>query len=172
MFLAIGLVLPIVTMHIPEIGTALSPMHIPVLFCGLICGWKYGAAVGFILPLMRSLIFAMPPLMPDAVTMAFEIAVYGLVIGLLYAKLPKNIGCLYASLIAAMIAGRIMWGCVSLALTLFYLPAQPITFMYVITRTVIMGIPGIVLQIILIPSVMVLLTKTGLVGDGRRKTVY
>ena len=57
MFLAIGLVLPFLTGQIPEIGSLLLPMHIPVFLCGLICGWQYGAVVGFILPLLRNLLF-------------------------------------------------------------------------------------------------------------------
>ena len=81
MFLAIGLVLPFLTGQIPEIGSMLLPMHIPVLLCGLICGWQYGGAVGLIVPLLRNLLFGMPP-MPGAVSMAFDLAAYGLIIGL------------------------------------------------------------------------------------------
>ena len=62
MFVAIGLVLPMITGNIPQIGNMLLPMHIPVFLCGLICGWQYGLAVGAILPLMRSFLFGMPPL--------------------------------------------------------------------------------------------------------------
>ena len=77
LFLALGLVLPFFTGQIPQIGSMLLPMHIPALLCGLICGWQYGAVVGFIMPLMRSLLFTMPPLL-TAVAMAFELAAYGL----------------------------------------------------------------------------------------------
>lgn len=48
MFLALGLVLPFATAQIQQIGNMLLPMHIPVLLCGLICGWQYGGLVGFI----------------------------------------------------------------------------------------------------------------------------
>jgi thiamine transporter ThiT len=170
MFLAIGLVLPFLTGQIPQIGSMLSPLHIPVFLCGLICGWKYGLAVGFILPLMRSLIFTMPPLMPTAVAMAFEMAVYGLVIGLAYAKLPKNIGFLYVSLIAAMVSGRMVWGVATLIL--MGVQGNAFTWNAFIAGAFLNAIPGIVLHIILIPSVMVLLMRTGLVDDGRSKTVY
>ena len=54
MFMAIGIVLPFFTGQIPRIGNMLLPMHIPVFLCGLICGWQYGAVVGFLLPLLRS----------------------------------------------------------------------------------------------------------------------
>lgn len=71
MFIAIGLVLPFFTGQVPQIGNMLLPMHIPVLLCGLICGWKYGILVGFILPLLRHTIFGMPILFPTGIAMAF-----------------------------------------------------------------------------------------------------
>ena len=84
LFLALCLVLPLLTGQIPQIGSMLLPMHIPVLLCGLVCGWQYGAAVGFVAPLLRSLLFTMPKLYPVAIAMAFELLTYGLVIGLVY----------------------------------------------------------------------------------------
>lgn len=86
MFMAIGVVLPILTGQIQQIGNMLLPMHLPVFLCGLICGWQYGAAVGFVLPLFRSVTFGMPPLFPTATATAFELATYGLVAGLLYGR--------------------------------------------------------------------------------------
>ena len=62
----------------------LLPMHIPVLMCGLICGWGYGGIVGFILPLFRYVLFGMPPIFPTGIAMAFELSTYGIVIGLIY----------------------------------------------------------------------------------------
>ena len=60
LFLALALLLPSLTMQLDTIGNMLLPMHIPILLCGLICGWKYGAAVGFITPLLRSFLFGIP----------------------------------------------------------------------------------------------------------------
>ena len=85
MFLAIGLVLPFFTGQIPQIGSMLLPMHLPVLLCGLLCGWQYGAVVGLVLPMLRYVLFGMPPLL-TAVAMSFELLTYGLVIGLLYSR--------------------------------------------------------------------------------------
>ena len=90
MFMALGLVLPFFTGQIQNIGNMLLPMHIPVFLCGLICGWKYGAVVGFILPLMRSVLFGMPVMFPNAVAMAFELMTYGLVVGLIYVGFKKK----------------------------------------------------------------------------------
>ena len=93
LFLSIGMVLPFLTMQIKEIGDSLLPMHIPVMLCGVLCGWQYGAAIGLMLPFLRSACFGMPPLYPNAVWMAAELLTYGLIIGLLYKKLPKNLFC-------------------------------------------------------------------------------
>ena len=93
MFLAAGMVLPFFTGQIPQIGSMLLPMHIPVFLCGLICGGKYGAMVGFVLPLMRSAIFVMPPMYPTAAAMAFELAAYGFIVGFLYENASFLSGC-------------------------------------------------------------------------------
>ena len=83
LFLALAMVLPFLTAQIPEIGSMLSPMHIPVLLCGFLCGWPWGLAVGFIAPPLRSVLFGMPAMFPGAAAMAFELATYGAVSGLL-----------------------------------------------------------------------------------------
>ena len=111
--MALGFVLPFFTGQIPQIGGMLCPMHLPVLLCGLLCGWRYGLAVGFLLPLLRSVTLGMPPMFPTAVAMAFELAAYGFLAGFLYA------------------------------------------------------IPGIILQLVFIPAVMVALDRTGLVRFRR-----
>ena len=107
LFLALGLVLPLITGQIPQIGKMLLPMHIPVLLCGMVCGWPYGLAVGAVMPLLRGLLFGMPVLYPTGIGMAFELAAYGAVIGLLYAKLNKRgVAGVYMALVPAMLAGR------------------------------------------------------------------
>ena len=90
MFLSLGIVLPFFTSQIKEIGDTLLPMHLPVMLCGLFCGHWYGLAVGFITPLLRGLLFGMPPIYPSGIWMAFELATYGFVIGFLYLKLKKK----------------------------------------------------------------------------------
>lgn len=111
LFLALCLVLPMLTGQIPQIGSMLLPMHIPVLLCGLVCGWQYGAAVGFVAPLLRSVLFGMPPMYPVAIAMAFELLTYGLVIGLVYRRMAqKGAAGVYAALLTAMAAGRLVWG--------------------------------------------------------------
>ena len=82
--IAMAMVLPFLTGQIPEIGAMLCPLHIPVIICGLICGWKYGLVCGFVVPLLRSAIFGMPPMYPTAISMCFELATYGFICGILF----------------------------------------------------------------------------------------
>ena len=96
-----GLVLPFLTGQIPQFGSMLLPMHIPVLLCGFVCGWPFGLVVGLITPVLRSLMFGMPPMFPVAVAMAFELAAYGFMTGLLYKLLPKKVPFIYVTLVAA-----------------------------------------------------------------------
>ena len=90
LYLALALVLPFLTGQIPQIGSMLCPMHIPVLLCGFICGWPYGLVTGLIAPVLRSFLFGMPQLYPTAIAMTFELAAYGAVSGMLYHLMPKK----------------------------------------------------------------------------------
>ena len=107
--LALCMLLPFLTGQIPQIGSALSPMHIPVLLAGFLCGPWWAMAVGFVAPMLRHVWLGMPPLI-TAIAMSFELAAYGLFSGLLYRLLPKKTVNIYVSLIGAMILGRIVWG--------------------------------------------------------------
>lgn len=161
LFLAIGFVLPFFTGQIKEIGNMLLPMHIPVFLCGLICGYPYGLAVGFLLPLTRSLIFGMPTIYPNAAAMALELATYGLCIGLLFWNSKKqNALALYRSLILSMLAGRAVWG-VAQALMLGFTDS-PFTFSAFLAGAFLNAIPGIVIQLVLIPAIITVLDRAGL----------
>lgn len=162
-FMALGLVLPFLTGQIPQIGKMMLPMHIPVLLCGFICGWQYGLAVGFITPLLRGAMFGMPVLMPSGAGMAVELAVYGLITGILYAKLPKKIPYIYVSLLGAMIAGRVAWGIVSIALYGFM--GNRFSMAIFLSGAFLNAIPGIILQIILIPAIIIALKKARVLED-------
>ncbi len=168
MLIAVGLVLPLFTGQIPQIGNMLLPMHIPVFLCGLICGWKYGLAVGFITPLLRSAVFGMPVLYPTAVAMAFELMTYGLVVGFLYGNSKwKCIISLYRSMIAAMISGRLVWGGVQMIL--LGVGKNGFTFQAFMAGAFFHAVPGIILQLVAIPPLMLALNKTGLVSFGKHK---
>lgn len=157
MFLALAFVMPFLTGQIPQIGSMLCPMHIPVLLCGFFCGAPWGLAVGFIAPLLRSFTLGMPPLFPVAFCMAFELAVYGLVSGFLYDKLPKRKSFVYMSLIIAMILGRLIWGAVMFVCMGFDMAKFGPTAFF--AGAVTTAIPGIVLQLVLIPILVIKLKK-------------
>lgn len=158
LFLAMGMVLPLFTAQIKEVGDSLLPMHLPVLLCGLICGPGYGFAVGLILPFLRSMVFSMPPLYPNAIWMALEMAAYGGVIGWLYRRFPsRRLKYLYLSLIIAMVAGRLVWG-LSKAI-LLGLGHQTFTLQAFLMGGVIDALPGILLQLVMIPAVMTFLHR-------------
>lgn len=162
MFLALGIVLPFLTGQIQQIGSMLLPMHIPIILCGLICGWQYGAAVGFILPVFRFALFGMPPIFPLGISMSFELATYGLLIGILYVHARwQCIRMLYRCLIMAMIGGRIVWGLTMYALT--GLSGSTFSMQMFISGAFLTAIPGIVLQLVLIPAIMLALDRTGMV---------
>ncbi len=167
MFLALAMVLPLLTGQIPEIGQKLSPMHIPVLICGFICGWPYGLAVGFFAPLLRFLIFGMPPIYPGGLAMAFEMAVYGLLTGILYVVFVKrnvnNIFAIYVTLIVSMLVGRMVWG-VARYLIAVLDGTMVFTFKMFMAGAFINAWPGIILHIILIPAILLALDKANLLN--------
>ena len=158
--LALAMVLPFLTGQIPQIGQALCPMHIPVLLCGFVCGPIYAMAVGFIAPLLRFALFGMPPIFPTGVSMAFELLTYGLVAGLCYKHLPRRRINIYASLLIAMVAGRLVWGVVRFILT----GLQPAKFGLAAfwAGAVAGSVPGIIVHIVLIPLLVMALEKAKL----------
>ncbi len=161
MFLALAFVMPFLTGQIPQIGSMLCPMHIPVILCGFVCGAPWGLAVGFIAPLLRSFTLGMPPLFPTAFAMAFELAVYGLMSGVLYRKLPENKINIYLSLVISMIAGRLVWGVVQLCCVGFEVGKFSLSVFW--SGAVVNAMPGIIIQLVLIPVVVMLLKKAKLI---------
>lgn len=157
MFLALAYVMPFLTGQVPQIGNMLCPMHIPVLLCGFVCGAPWGLIVGIAAPLLRSLTLGMPPLFPAAFAMAFELAVYGLISGVLYRVFPKKKVYIYCSLIVAMVTGRLVWGAVQFAC--MGLDASKFGFSAFWAGAVVNALPGIVLQIVLIPVIVMLIEK-------------
>ena len=152
MLLGLGLVLPLLTGQIKEIGDSLLPMHLPIMLCGIICGAKYGFATGIILPFLRAITFGMPPLYPNAIWMAMELATYGLVIGILYSRLKKTTLHLLVSLLCAMVCGRIVWG-ITKALLLITKEGA-FTIKAFIIGGFVDAIPGIIIQLVLIPLIV------------------
>ena len=135
LFLALAFVLPMITGHVPQIGNMLCPMHFPVLLAGFVLGGPWGLALGFIAPLLRSVLFGMPPMFPVAISMAFELATYGLV------------------------SGRIVWGIVRFVLA--GLTGSSFPFSAFLSGALFTAVPGIVAQLVLIPLLLTALQKAG-----------
>lgn len=158
--LALALLLPFVTGQIPEYGSMLLPMHLPVLICGFVCGYQYGLLVGFIAPLLRYMLFGMPPILPVGIPMAFELAAYGCITGLFGANKDK-LSSMYVALIAAMVGGRVVWALVRLVL--LGVNGTPFTLSIFLASAFTNAIPGIVIQLILVPVLVNALRKAKLI---------
>lgn len=162
MFLALALLLPFLTAQIKPFGSALCPMHLPIILCGFICGPSWGAVVGATAPLLRSVVFSAPVMMPDAVAMAFELAAYAFIAGTLYRRLEKNLFLFYVELITAMVCGRLVWGAVVFFLIFIGEAQGEIAFSVIWSRTVLQSIPGIILQLVAIPPIVSVMRKNRL----------
>ena len=157
LFLSIAFVMPFLTGQIPQIGAMLCPMHIPVLLCGFICGAPWGLLVGFIAPILRSIILGMPLFFPAALCMALELGVYGGVAGFLHRRFPKGNVFVFLSLIIAMISGRIIWG-IAMFICMNIVGGQFGLDIF-IAGAVTNAIPGIVIQLILVPLLVLSIEK-------------
>lgn len=155
LFLALAYVMPFLTGQVPEIGSMLCPLHIPVILCGFVCGWPWGLTVGFIAPLFRSLTLGMPPLFPTAVCMAFELAAYGAVAGLMHRILPRKKAYIYCSLLTSIIIGRLVWG-VAMYVALG-INGGSFTLAAFVAGAFTNAVPGIILQIVLIPILVMII---------------
>ncbi len=162
LFLALGFVLPFLTGQIPQIGMLLSPLHYPAILCGIVCGWPYGLLLGFVLPILRSLVFGMPPMVPTALAMAFEMAAYGAVAGALYQKLPRKPLNVYVTLVVAMLCGRVAWGLSSLVIYGAFL-GKGFTLAMFWAGAFAKAWPGIVAQLVLIPLIVFALERAKLI---------
>lgn len=164
-FVAFGLVLPSVFHAVGMAGTVFLPMHIPVLIGGLTLGPTAGLMIGLVTPLLSSMLTGMPPLNPPiAFLMMAEMAVYGLLAG----TLMKWRGSLYLSLIGAMVGGRVALGlAVAVARLAVAFPGTPVAF---VTGSLVSSLPGIALQLLIVPALAAILNKTpvGLLAEEAR----
>lgn len=159
--MALGLVLPML-FHILGAGSTFLPMHIPVLLCGLLFGWQYGAICGSIIPLLSALLTGMPPLFPIAPAMMLELCTYGILTGVFYQKLRWNI---YPALICSMLGGRVVSGIASAIF--FGMADKTYGFAAFISGSFVDALPGIIIQIVLIPVIMIALEKAKMIKRER-----
>lgn len=170
LFLALAMVLPFITGQIQAIGQLISPLHIPALICGLVCGWPTGLVVGILSPLLRALLFNMPPFPNAALPMAFECGAYGLLTGLLYPlflrlyRKENHLPAILTALVIAMIGGRIIGGAAKAALLAFGIigSRSPFTFAVFFASYFTSTAPGAAIHIVLVPAVVLAMEKAKL----------
>ncbi len=150
LFLVLALVLPFITGQIATFGNMLCPMHLPILLCGFICGWKWGLVIGFSAPLLRALTLGAPVLFPTAVCMALELAAYGFLTGFLHRLLPDKKMFIYPALLISMLLGRLVWGAAMFTFT------GGFTFGAFVAGAFTGALPGIILQIVVVPPLVML----------------
>ena len=168
LYLCLALVLPFLTGQLKVFGKAINPMHVVVFLCGLTCGAKCGLIGGFIAPLLRSVTFGMPVLYPSAVGMAFELATYGFVSGVIFSIFLGKRGGVYIALLSGMLIGRAVWGIVTLLLWAFM--GDQFTFYLFIKGAFIDSVVGIALQLILVPIIVKVLEKANLLLIDKKTT--
>jgi thiamine transporter ThiT len=159
--IALCYVLP-VALHGVALGSALSPMHIPVLLCGLACGGGYGVLCGLLGPILSHVLSGMPPV-PMLVRMIPELMTYGLAAGLFKGRFHsgKPVFDLYASLILAMLLGRIVGG---VATAIFFLvTADTYSVKLWVTGYFVEALPGIVAHLLVVPALYRTLRNAGVI---------
>lgn len=164
LFIAMGILLPIIIHIVPDGGKILLPMHIPIILCGLCIGAKYGLVCGLITPFLSSVFTGMPnaAMLPG---MMCELALYGLICGILMSKIKLRFLLLriYGAIIPAMICGRIASGIINT----FILGNGSQTLWAYLTTSVLTGAPGIILQLTLIPILMGILIRASIIDLKR-----
>jgi riboflavin transporter FmnP len=158
--ITLGLVLTQINRLIPiaNIGAVIAPMHIPVLLSGFLCGLPYAVFCGMILPLLSFVLNGVPPIYPIGISMMFELATYGALTAILYRYTKKKI---YPSLIGAMIGGRIVMGIVNAII--FGVAGKSYGMSIFITSAFITILPGIIIQLTVIPAILYALKKAKLI---------
>lgn len=151
------LILPFFVAQIQTIGKMLSPMHLPTMICGIVCGPFYGLAVGFISPMLRSVVFGLPAMFPTAIAMSFETAVYGFVAGIFFRIFPRKKLFIYPTLLIAMIIGRIIR--IFVDILLLGIAGSEIGYKMIFLGATVSTIPGVIVQFILIPPIVWLMLK-------------
>lgn len=155
--IALCYVFPI-AFHALGLGYTFSPMHIPVLLCGLVCGAGYGCFCGLAGPVLSSVLSGMPSA-TGLISMVPELMIYGFVSGLVMKLIrTKNLYLdLYIALVAAMLLGRVAGGVAS---AIFYMGTGEAYSIAIWATSYFVGaVPGIITHLILIPLLVITLMK-------------
>lgn len=160
LLVALGLLMPFLTGQIPSVGRRLLPMHIPVLLSGFVLGGPYGLGIGIVTPLLRGFMFGTPPVFPTAFVMSFELGAYGFLAGVFYRFWSRTPSSILLSLLAAMLGGRVVWGVASVLV--YGLSGQAFSWQMFAAGAVWDALPGIALQVVIIPIIVLALQRARL----------
>lgn len=164
-FIAIGIIIPILFHSVSMFGKIFLPMHIPVILCGIICGPVFGVTAAIMTVILSSIITGMPPLYPMAVIMIFELITYAIVSGVIIRLLRNRLNTiitLYISLVVAMLLGRLILGIASVIF--IGILGTGYSMEAFITGAFVTGLTGIIIQLILIPWLIIILNKAHLIN--------
>lgn len=153
LFIAFGIIVPMIFHTVNLAGSIFLPMHIPVLIAGFLLGPLYGGIVGALTPILSSFMTGMPPLVPVMPIMVFELCAYGIITGFLFSKIKNT----YISLLGAMIGGRLFAVVGAFLISLTIAPqVSPLMFVF---GSLAKAIPGMLVQIVFIPILVKFMTK-------------
>ncbi len=149
-FIVLALVFPML-FHLVHLGSTFLPMFFPIALAGFLIAPPVAALVGFLAPLLSAFLTGMPPLYPPiAPLMAAEGFVLAATISMTRRKMGWGI---YPSLITGILLQRLVMAVgVFLIAPLFRLPGEVFT-----AGMLISGIPGIILQLVAIPAIVLAL---------------
>lgn len=164
LFIALGIILPIIFHAFGGAGSIFLPMHIPVLLAGIFLNIPFAILVGVLTPLLSSIFTGMPPAFPMLPIMIVELPVYAMSIGIILQRTKYN---LYLGMIFSMVMGRLAAGVVVFILVSLFSAKLPGPFIF-IKGAIITGLPGILIQLILIPALVMAIEKWGKANGTKR----
>lgn len=147
LFFALAIALPVL-FHAVGLGSAFLPMFFPIILSGFFVSLPAALAVGILSPLTSALLTGMPPFYPP---IAFIMMLEGLFLAGLPALLyQRNKISVWPVLIATIIVDRlVLLGSILLVSQWLNLPKDIMS-----AASLIKGIPGVILIILLIPPLV------------------
>ncbi len=154
----LGLVLHLVLSLVPNGEIHLAPLQLPVLLCGLVCGWPFGLLCGLCTGGLGALLPGMLPLLPR---MLLELCAYGAISGLMmrFVHTRRLFADLYLSLAGAQLLGRAAAG----AANAFFFFAGEYSAALWLRESFLIVWPGIFTQLLLLPMMAASLEKAGFI---------
>ena len=144
---ALALILPIV-FHIVGLGSNFLPMLLPLLLNAFLSSVGWAVLTAALVPWVSAFATGMPPIYPPvALVMSAEAGCMAFVAGIVYRVGRRHV---WPALIAAIVTDRMVSFLLTLALSSrFGLPARAVAI-----GSLVHGLPGVALQLAVIPIVL------------------